>query len=429
MQNLYRVVEALKSGDRSIGIIGAGFIGTTTAMFYAHEGIKSVLYDIDPNKVKMYKRGFCNVLNLENWSGLSLKKFVEEGLITPTDNFRDLSSCEVFFIAVPTEKDGEPYKGYVEKAIKSLLHSDCVNPKLVVIESTLSPKWIHELELEKYPICCAIRRDWFADPNHTIKTIPRIYCASSKELSELSGEILSIVSNRVIRASSMEVASLVKAVENAMWHVQLVAVQELAMAYDRDILEIMKLVSTHPLREYFYPSIKVGGYCVPLGSKYVIDSADSEKFLNIYKMALKDNDSAAEKLVDDILSEKEYKTVGVLGITYKNDLKVHTLSPGIAVIEALKKHGVEILVNDCFYTQEEVENVTGCKFMEYPSGLKRCDLIFVMIDHKEYYSTPFWKLRDVLEHNPTIIDNLGTWSRHRYALMNYRQFGVGDSSD
>ena len=91
------MIDSLRQGEESIGVIGAGFIGTTTALFYAHEGVKSVLYDVDKAKISKYNCGECDVVNLENWSGMSLKEFVDQGMINPSHDFDSLKECRIFF--------------------------------------------------------------------------------------------------------------------------------------------------------------------------------------------------------------------------------------------------------------------------------------------------------------------------------------------
>ena len=414
------MIDSLRKGEESIGVIGAGFIGTTTALFYAHEGVKSVLYDVDKAKISKYNCGECDVVNLENWSGMSLKEFVDQGMINPSHDFDSLKECRIFFVSVPTESKGEPSSEYIKSVLNDLGR---LNPLLIIIESTLSPKWITELELNNKPICVAIRRDWFSNPNFTLKTIPRIYCASTPELNDLSFAVMSLVTDKLLKASSMEATSLVKAMENALWHVQLVAVQELASTYDLDVDEILSLVATHPQRVRYYPSMKVGGYCVPLGSKYVRDSADHPENLRLFTAAIEQNERTVPNLIKSFVEKTNPRIVGVLGITYKNDLKVHTLSPGMAVVNTLKSLGRTVIVNDIFYSNKEIVDVTGCSAMSYPDGLSVCDLIIVTIDHKKYYETPLWLLQKYIKTEATILDNLGVWNKYKPFLNNYYQFG------
>jgi len=419
MPSSFELINDLRTGKESIGVIGAGFIGTSTALYYAHEGVKSVVYDVDPAKIDRYKKGECDVINLESWSGMSLKEFVVKGMITPTNNFEDIKNVKIFFVAVPTERGGEPLIDYVKKVLEQLIP---LNPKLILIESTLAPNWVKELGLNNLPVCVATRRDWFSNPNCTLKTLTRIYCAATPELDKLSNDLMSIVTINLRKASSMEVSSLVKAIENAIWHVELVAVQELAMIYDLDVDEILQHVATHPQRMRWYANIKVGGYCVPLGAKYVRDSADHPENLRLFTAAIEQNERTPVEVVKKLVEKVKPKVVGVLGITYKNDLRVHTLSPGIAVITELKKLGITVLVNDIFYSEKEIDSITGCKWLNYPEDMKVCDLVIVTIDHKKYYETPVWDIMRNIKKDAVIVDNLGVWNRYKGFLKNYYQF-------
>jgi nucleotide sugar dehydrogenase len=419
LSNEEKIIRDLREGRTAIAVHGAGFIGTVTAFFYAQEGVRVVLYDIDKRKVDLYKSGKCDVINLENWSGFKLKEFIDNGTIVPTIELNDTVQCPIHFIAVPTEKGGDPYIGYIKKTISDIMTMD---PVLMVIESTLAPSWINQLKLRQLPICVAVRRDWFSNPQCTLKTLPRPFCASTDKLTDFSHKVLGIVCDKLLRASSMEIVCLTKAIENALWHVQLVSVQELATAFDCDVDEVLALVATHPERKRWYPNMKIGGYCVELGSKYILESADRPENLSLFRDAVIKNNQTAKMIAKKII-DKYPGTIGILGLTYKNDLKVHTLTCSAVFIEEFIKVGRKVLLHDSFYTTEEVKKF-GCIPMIYPQDLAQCDIIILTIDHKEYYRTPLHILKEHIKDEVLIIDNLGVWRRHEKYFKNYNQFGV-----
>lgn len=409
-------------GD-AIGIHGMGFIGTSTAMAFAHEGVQSICFDIDPNKIALYKSGICNVMNLERWSMMDLKAFTNSWLIVPTNEIEHLKECRVHFIAVNTEKQGKPFIDYIENVLESIeKHSP--DHELIIIESTLSPEWIDQLKLKDRKVCIAPRRDWFSDPNHTMRNLTRIYAGSSSEIEQKAHEVLSIVCNDLQKASSMKIACMTKAVENALWFVQLVAVQQLTLGYRKtDVNELLKLVATHPRLKHYYPSIKIGGYCVPLGAEYVVQGSEHPKELTLFRQSLVYNNNLPEHIARIIKIRYPKARIGIMGITYKNDLKVHTLSAVFDLVAMLPYHSIR--VHDPYYQPAEIHSLLNVKAFEYPKDLEEMDVLIILTDHNMYYETPLHVLQDKLKPETIIIDNLGVWGKYRAWLQNYHIFGDG----
>ena len=78
-------------------------------------------------------------------------------------------------------------------------------------------------------------------------------------------------------------------------------------------------------------------------------------YLSIPKFAIKTDEEQPKFVAKLILSQlKKKDKVGILGLAYKSDLKVHTLSPALAIIKYLKSKKVEVEVHDPYYTPEEV---------------------------------------------------------------------------
>ena len=413
------IAHSLLHGTASIGVCGLGFIGTTTALHYANMGVRVIGYDVDRRKVDLYKQGACNVINLEEWSGLRLTPYVESEMIRPTDSFGDLSLCPIIFVAVPTEKDGRPFKGYVDGLVKKL--RELPQEPFIVIESTMAPSWAGALGLASGKSVIAPRRDWFSDPNWSMRNMPRIWWTPPEYREEIE-EVLSIVCNKLIYAPNAESASLTKAVENALLHAEIAFYQQLSMEFvprKVDVNWVARAVGTHPRLPTRYPGIKVGGYCVALGSEYV---SEGSTLMTISQEALRTNNTTVLEVARAV---KRFEKIGILGITYKNDLKIHTLSAALDFVRLLR--GKICAAHDPYYSPKEIQNILGidCSFL-YPDALGEFDCLLIVTDHKMYMSTPLWKLKQVLRKDVAIVDNLGVWERWKEEFPGYRRFGTDE---
>ena len=72
--------EELLLGKRRIGVWGAGFIGASTAMSFASEGVRVLCHDISEHKISELQKGRLGVTNLELWFGATMDEFVNKRL-------------------------------------------------------------------------------------------------------------------------------------------------------------------------------------------------------------------------------------------------------------------------------------------------------------------------------------------------------------
>ena len=420
--------EDFLHGRKSIGVWGAGFIGATTAMAFASEGVNAICYDIDERTVRGINMGKVEVTNLEFWFGTSMEEFVNKGLVKATSDVQDMyePNIAVHFIAVPTEKGGEPWNEPLKIVLK---HMQRIKPELVIIESTLTPNTLDELDIEGLRIGISPRRDWFHSPEKNLKNLKRVFGAKSPEIAADMRTALSIVCDNLLQASNERVASLVKSVENSLLHVPSVLAVQLAKAYpDLDVNEVLQLASTHWRIGLYYPSLGTGGYCIPVSSKYVMYGATKPEELSILRTVL-DSDAVEPYFIAEKLSKRVKGKIGVMGISYKGDLKVHTLSPTLRIVERLKQNpDIQVLVNDPYYTADEIKSLLGVEQFDFTKSLNTFEAIVLVSDHKVYGRYPLTSLLKEIKKGCIIIDNYGIWKKHSKALheVGIKYYRVGD---
>ena len=112
---------------------------------------------------------------------------------------------------------------------------------------------------------------------------------------------------------------------------------QLSVAFPNDnIREVLKLVGTKWNVETFHPGIGTGGYCIPLSSRYILSQVKSRNKLTLLRETIKTDDKMSS-LVAKSIKKKGFKKIGILGLSYKGDLKVSVLSKVIPLVESLKK--------------------------------------------------------------------------------------------
>jgi nucleotide sugar dehydrogenase len=439
MQNLRkRLVE----GQQKLAVWGAGYIGFSTMANFAAQGVSCVGTDISETTVSAINTGRIPVPNMEYWLGFDTKYLVDTGMMRATANWKELLTPEfaVHMIAIPTEKDDKPWDGALEDVTRKVANqvARTEDASLVIIESTLTPKKTDELVIPIFEkgglrvgkdilVGVAPRRDWFISPEKNLKSLPRIVGGTTPETTRLMIDVLSIVCDKLVPAADHRHAEIVKSVENAFRHVDITLANQLSLAYPSlDMREVLRLVATKWNVGLYHPSFGSGGYCIPLSSKYVLEGAERPEYLTILEDAIS-TDSILPSIVADRIADRGIKSVGILGLSYKGDLKVHVLSPTLRILKRFTERGVKAKVNDPYYTPDEIKKLTGAETFSFPEGLDEFECILIVAGHRLYRAIPESQLRKFLTRCELIIDNLeAVWSNFDWSSTGIMYFVAGD---
>ena len=387
----------LLKNDNIIAVWGTGYIGLSTMMYFAKKGVKSIGFDIDIKKVKQINKGLLPIVELQSWFGFKIKPFIKKKKLSATNNLNDLFDKKIstHFIAIPTEKDGKPYFKILFKVLKNIVNIIKNRPRkekiVVIIESTHSKIfWKKNYSIFKsknifpgkdFIFAVAPRRDWFVEGTKSLENLDRVFGSTDKISSKYVKSILSIVCKKLHEASSHRVSEMVKSIENAYRHVEITLANQLSLAYPKENMrEVLKLVGTKWNIGTFYPGFGSGGYCIPLSSQYVLQNVNKSKDLTLLRETIK-TDKNINLLIARSLVKKKYKNVGVLGLSYKGNLKVSILSPVIPFVKELKKHKMNVKVFDPYYSKKEIYEILRVKSFRFPQDLKQFDCLILAVDH------------------------------------------------
>src|SRR5207249_9658899 len=100
------------------------------------------------------------------------------------------------------------------------------------------------------------------------------------------------------------------------------------------------------------------------------------------------NESQTDFVGEIVAKALHSSKVGILGLSYKRNLKVHVLSPTVPLAKRLQRKRKEVLIQDPYYSAEEVKQIAGVETFSYPGDLKTLDAIIVAVPHSEYTETP-----------------------------------------
>ena len=328
----------LISGKDKIAVWGTGYIGLSTMAFFSKKRISCVGFDVDKKKVRIINSGKLPIKELKSWFGFDIKNSVKSNKLLATNDHKVFfdKSFKVHFVAIPTEKNGKPYFKVLFNVLDKIIEIIKKNKKIklvLIIESTLTPlcseKQILPYFKKKKLIAgkdfiygVAPRRDWFVEGTKSLVDIDRVFGSTDKISTKIIKQILSLVCKNLHEASSHKVSEMVKSIENAYRHMEITLANQLSIAYpNENMREVLKMVGTKWNVGTYHPGFGTGGYCIPLSSQYVIKEIKDKSKLTLLRETIK-TDNKINILIAKSIIKKNLKKVGVLGLSYKGDLKV-----------------------------------------------------------------------------------------------------------
>ena len=418
------IKKSLLNKKTKIAVWGTGYIGLSSMVYFASKGVICKGYDVDKHKVNMINKGKLTIPELKDWFNIDIKKLSKKKLLTATTDYSDIIVPEynVHLLAIPTEKNGKPYFDILFDVLEkiSILIKKKTKP-IIIVESTLTPKFTNKFILpflkklgvndDDYILGIAPRRDWFVANTKTIENLDRVVGAKNLKEGLLIKSILSIVCKKLHVASTYSVSEMVKSIENAYRHMEITLANQLSLAYkDYDMREVLRLVGTKWNIGTYFPGFGTGGYCIPLSSQYVLREVKEKEKLTLLRETIK-TDNDINILIAKSIIEKKVKSVAVLGLSYKGNLKVDVLSPTIPFVKYLNKKRIKVSLFDPFYTKKEIKDKTGLNSLNYPVDLINYDCVVICVDH-DLFKKNFNITKKYLKKCKFILDNMAVWKNY-----------------
>lgn len=347
-----------------VGIIGLGYVGLPLAKLCATKGYRVTGFVRSPAAIP--KSGF-RVTHIDS------------------DEFNEQ---DIYIICVPTPvfENKKPDLTAIRNVARRL-SLVLLDGKLIINESTVAPGTTRGEFAGlggTYFLACSPERVDPGNKDKTVKTIPKVVGGLNKgSLSLAKAFYESILDAPVITVSSLEAAEMVKMLENTYRAVNIALVNEFARVTAETGLDITEIIEAAKSKWSFhahYPSVGVGGHCIPVDPWYLVDFAGKNRVhLPLIELSLRVNDAMAQFVADKVISHyKKGMTVLLYGVTYKKDVKDIRESPVERLGHILQKRNVSFTVFDPLLTGFEIK---GLGFT--PGTVKKVDIFIVGTDHSQ----------------------------------------------
>ena len=381
-----------------ISIIGQGYVGFPLSIQLALEKNTVIGFDNNKFKISNLQKGEVDIPGINS---SELKKLLDEKKFIPTLDPNLISNSDVIILAVPTPLNefGNPDTSFLELAAKTVANY-AKDKSLIINESTSYPGTLRNLikpifdkqSKNTFLFASAPERVDPANLNWDLKNTPRVIAGLSDEATDKAVSVYSSFCSQIHRASSPEVAEASKIFENTFRMVNIALVNEFALIANKigfSTQEAISAASTKPFGFMpFYPSIGVGGHCIPVDPKYLSYlsksvGANSDLIDLAHKINSEMPKKTAQRIMTEVGGDLSNKRIQVAGIAYKPNVPDVRESPALELIKELKSLGASVSWHD-----PVVIELNGEKSSILETDI---DLGLILTPHTTLDLTP-WKL-------------------------------------
>jgi UDP-N-acetyl-D-galactosamine dehydrogenase len=405
-------VEAM---SEKIAVIGLGYVGLPL-LIKLNEKFDSVIgFDIDEKRVEALSKG-------RDWTDETSAAELTKKKLNLTVRKEDLVDCTFFIAAVPTpidhakRPDLTPVLGACQTIGEVLkLRGDKKGPvPLAVFESTVWPGLTEEYCGAKIEEFSGLKRgEGFrlgysperinpGDKNNRLETIIKIVSAEDPESLDRVEKVYSaVVTAGLHRAESIKVAETAKVLENTQRDLNVALMNELALICDRlDIRtrDVLKAAGTKWNFLKFTPGL-VGGHCIGVDPYYLTTRAEELGYHpHVILAGRRINDDMpvfiAQKLMK-LMSHGDRlhrgARVGVLGLSFKENVRDIRNSRVPEIVKELTDFGLEVLVHDPVVDPAHAKHEYGIELVG-ADRLNNLDALVLAVSHEQ-----------LLAHMPTFL--------------------------
>ncbi|HAH99821.1 MAG TPA: UDP-glucose 6-dehydrogenase [Verrucomicrobiales bacterium] len=400
-----------------IAIIGTGYVGLVTGTCFADVGHDVICVDCDESKIQLLKDGGIPIFE----PGLEeiLKKNVDEGRLNFTaSTVEGVEKSDVIFIAVPTppHEDGSVDLSFIERVARDIANA-MTSYKVIVDKSTVPVKTGEKVSETIKRYCSAdcdfdvVSNPEFLREGFAVEDLmnpDRIVVGTVSEKPKAAMRDVYEPFNAPIIFTDINSAELIKHAANSFLAMKISYINAVAAICEVSGANVQEVANGIGMDErigqrFLNASLGFGGSCFPKDlSAFIRISDDLGYDFGLLKEVQKINaaqmDRFLKKITDTLWILKE-KTIGVLGLAFKQNTDDVRMSPAIEVCQRLLKDGALLRVYDP-KAMEKAKDLLPSEGVTYVNDMnsvaQSCDALVVATEWPEFKELDLVKARDAM---------------------------------
>lgn len=425
--------------EKKIAVIGLGYVGLPLAVEFGKQRA-TLGFDINESRISELLKGKDSTLEVGQ------SELADAKLLSFSSDAVELSNCNIFIITVPTPIDSvnRPDLTPIRKASETV-GGHLKKGDLVIYESTVFPGCTEEIcvpILEKVS-GLNFNEDFFCgysperiNPGDKVNTLTKIKKITSGSTVEVTQEVdslyKSIITAGTFIASSIKVAEAAKVIENTQRDLNIALVNELSVIFGRlgiDTLDVLEAAGSKWNFLPFRPGL-VGGHCIGVDPYYLTHKAEQVGYNpQVILAGRRINDNMAQYMVKKFVQgmiqnniDVSRSTVGLLGITFKENCPDIRNSKAIDIVTELQSWNINVVVVDPWADPSEVDEIYGLKLGKV-SDEQRVDSLIVAVGHDQFRELSPVKLRQMCNGtSPVLADVKSLYNRQDAADQGFTVF-------
>lgn len=344
-----------------IGVVGAGYVGLTSAVCFAELGHVVRVLDVDESRIGKLLAGRPPIFE----EGLEelLIRHTKAGRLTASTSLTDvIPGCAYVFLCVPTPSapDGSADLSFLRQASRDV--APYLDPGAIVVNKSTVPvgsTFTVRDELQRPDVTVASNPEFLREGTAIadFMTPDRVVVGSiDRSAAERVAELYAGVNETEFVITDPASAELIKYASNAYLATRLSfinAVAEVCEVLGGDIAEVSRAIGLDSRigPKFLQPGPGWGGSCFPKDTKALASMAEAGgfefKFLNsVIESNEEQFDLVANRALEMLGPDPSATRVAALGLAFKAGTDDVRCSPALEIINRLVSRGAEVVAYD-----------------------------------------------------------------------------------
>lgn len=405
-----------------VAVIGLGYVGLSVALAFGRVFRGTIGFDVSRDRVQSLRQGNdCN--------GELSPEELEAGTLQITDDPTELAGSSLFVVAVPTPVDQNRRPDLTALMSASEIVGRALRPGgLVVYESTVYPGLTEEVcapELARisglrqgvdFKVGYSPERINPGDAAHTFDRVVKVVSGEDVDaLNRVASAYDAITAAGVHRASSIKVAEAAKVIENTQRDLNIALMNEIAIICNKlgiSSREVLQAAGTKWNFLPFSPGL-VGGHCIGVDPYYLTYKTQELGYEpQVVLAGRRINDAMGTYVAQSLVKQLAVAgnginirggRVGILGLTFKENVKDVRNSRVPDIITELDAFGIESVVHDPIADPELAKAEFGIELVDWNS-MPALDGLILAVPHHQYLEMPTAALTASLQPGGVVFD-------------------------
>ena len=386
--------------SESIAVIGLGYVGLPVAVAFARQAGRVVGFDISARRIEALERG-------EDWTGEVSGEDIAASRIRFTSDPAGLAGASLFVVTVPTPVDEQkrPDLGPLRSAC-AIIGPHLSRGSVVVFESTVFPGATEEIcgpaLAAASGLTCGTdftlgyspERINPGDRTHRLENIVKVVSGQDEAtLRRVAAAYSAIVPAGVFEATSIQVAEAAKVIENTQRDINIALMNELALIFERLGLRTRDVLDAAETKWNFLPFTPglVGGHCIGVDPYYLTAKAEAVGYHpQVILAGRRINDAMGAfvaqktiKLMAAAGTNLGQARVGLLGLTFKENVPDLRNSRSPDIVRELRGFGIEPLIHDPQADPDQARREFGLE-IDGLETFRDLDALILAVSHSAY---------------------------------------------